>query len=244
MHALWKKPTWLSALGATIFLTVDAAFLAANANKIAHGGWFPLLVGLLMFAALSTWKRGRETLVSARVEKEGPLQGFVDELHAMDPAVARVPGTGVYLNARPETTPLALRAGLQQTQAMHEAVVILSISTARAPHVPEADRLVIDELGYEDDGISHITARFGFQDHPDVPRILALAREAGLETEIDVERAFYFLSHVEIVPRPNGGMQMWRKRLFVAMARNAASPIEYFKLPRERTLTIGSAIEL
>jgi KUP system potassium uptake protein len=162
----------------------------------------------------------------------------------MDPPVVRVPGTAVYLNARRETTPLALRVTLEQSRAVHESVVILSLNTTRAPHVFGDERLVIDDLGYEDDGISHVTARFGFRDPPDVPGILALAREAGLETEIDVGRASYFLSSVEIVPTPAGGMRTWRKRLFVAMSRNAASPVEYFRLPAERTVTIGSRIEL
>ena len=157
----------------------------------------------------------------------------------------RVPGTAVYLNARRETTPLALRAGVEHTHALHETVVIISIETTKAPYVPEAERLVVDELGYEDDGISHLTARFGFQDTPDVPRLLALAAETGLETEVDVEGAVYFLSHGLGHARPTRpGCARWRKRLFVAIARNAASPVEYFHLPRERTVTLGSQIEL
>jgi KUP system potassium uptake protein len=110
--------------------------------------------------------------------------------------------------------------------------------------VPESERLVIDNLGYDDDGISHLTARFGFQDTLDVPRVLSLACEAGLEAEVDVESAVYFLSQVSILPTHAPGMRAWRKRLFVAMSRNAASPVEYFHLPGERTVTIGSQIEL
>ena len=156
----------------------------------------------------------------------------------------RVPGTAVYLNARRETTPLALRAGVEHTRAMHEAVVIISIETTKAPYVPESERLVVDNLGYEDDGISHLTARFGFQDILDVPRLLALAEETGLECEVDVDGAVYFLSQVSITPTAAPGMRGWRKRLFVAMSRNAASPVDYFHLPGERTVTLGSQIEL
>ena len=122
--------------------------------------------------------------------------------------------------------------------------MIISIETTKAPYVPESERLVVDDLGYDDDGIIHLTARYGFQDTPDVPRLLALADDSGLECEVDVEGAVYFLSQVTVTPTAAPGMAGWRKRLFVAMSRNAASPVDYFHLPRERTVTIGSPIEL
>jgi KUP system potassium uptake protein len=244
VRVLWRKPGWLVALGAAVFFTVDLAFLGANLTKVAHGGWFPLTIGAAVFTVLSTWKRGSAQVHAARIKEEGSLRSFVEELRAMEPPLVRVPGTAVYLNARRETTPLALRAGVEHTHAMHEAVVIISIETTRAPYVPESERLVVDELGYADDGITHITARFGFQDTPDVPRLLALAAEAGLECEVDVENAVYFLSQVTTVPTAAPGMARWRKRLFVAMARNAASPVEYFRLPADRTITLGSTIAI
>jgi KUP system potassium uptake protein len=243
-RALWRKPGWLVAIGAAVFFTVDLAFLGANLTKAAHGGWFPLSVGVVVFTVLSTWKRGRERVHASRIEEEGSLASFVEELRGMDPPAARVPGTAVYLNARRETTPLALRAGVEHTHALHEAVVIISIETTKAPYVPESERLAIDNLGYEDDGISHLTARYGFQDSPDVPRLLALAEETGLECEIDAPGAVYFLSQVSVTATAAPGMAGWRKRLFVTMSRNAASPVEYFHLPGERTVTLGSQIEL
>jgi KUP system potassium uptake protein len=241
---LWRKPGWLVALGAAVFFTVDLAFLGANLTKVEHGGWFPLSVGVVVFAVLSTWRRGSAQVHQARIAEEGALRAFVTELRAMDPPAVRVPGTAVYLNARPETTPLALRAGVEHTRALHESVVIISIVTTKAPFVPESERLVVDPLGFEDDGISHLTAHLGFQDTPDVPRLLALAAETGLESEVDVEGAVYFLSQISVTPTAAPGMRRWRKRLFVAMARNAASPVDYFRLPRERTVTLGSQIEL
>ena len=243
-RSLWRKPGWLVALGAVVFFSVDLAFLGANLTKVEHGGWFPLSVGVAVFAILSTWKRGSEKVHATRIEEEGTLRSFVEELRAMSPAVVRVPGTAVYLNARRETTPLALRAAVEHNHAMHEAVVVISIEMTKAPYVPESERLVVDNLGYEDDGISHLTARFGFQETPDVPRLLALAAETGLECEIDVDGAVYFLSQVTVAPTSAPGMAGWRKRLFVAMSRNAASPVDYFRLPGERTITLGSRIEL
>ncbi len=244
VKTLWKKPSWLVALGAVVFFTVDLAFLGANLTKAAHGGWFPLSVGVVMFTILSTWRRGGDTVQRRRVDQEGSLKAFVAELHALDPPAVRVPGTAVYLNARRETTPLALRNGVEHSRAIHETVVIISIETTKAPHVPESDRLTLDHLGFEDDGISHLTARFGFQDPPDVPRLLDLAREQGIEGDVDPATAVYFLSQVSIVPTGEPGMWGWRKRLFVALARNAASPVDYFKLPGDRTISVGSQIDL
>jgi len=244
VRALWRKPGWLVALGAAVFFTVDLAFLGANLTKAAHGGWFPLSVGAVMFAILSTWKRGSERVREARVREEGSLRSFVEELRAMDPPVVRVPGTAVYLNARRETTPLALRTSVEHTLAMHETVVIVSLETTKAPYVAESDRLTIDDLGYEDDGITHLTAHYGFQDRIDVPALLALAHETGLESEVDVEGAVYFLSHVTITPTGASRLRPWRKHLFIALARNAASPVEYFHLPSGRTVIVGSQIEL
>jgi KUP system potassium uptake protein len=243
-RTLWRKPGWLVALGALVFFTIDFAFLGANLTKAAHGGWFPLSVGVAMFAVLSTWRRGADRVHEARIEEEGSLRSFVEELRTIEPPPTRVPGTAVYLNARRETTPLALRNGLEHTGVVHAAVVIISIETTKAPYVAEEERLVVDSLGYEDDGISHLTARYGFQDSPDVPGLLALAVEEGLECEVDVENAVYFLSQVTVTPVSGPGMRGWRKRLFVAMFRNAASPVDYFGLPADRTVTIGSAIQL
>ncbi|MGE5408378.1 MAG: potassium transporter Kup [Syntrophothermus sp.] len=244
VRSLWRKPTWVAVLGALVFFTVDFAFLGANMTKVAHGGWFPLTVGAVSFAILSTWRLGAEKVHAERVKEEGSLRSFVEELRSMDPPPIRLPGTAVYLNVRRETTPLALRMTLERNRAVHETVIILSIETTKAPYVPESERLVVDALGYEDDGISHLTARVGFQDTADVPRMIELAAEVGLERGVDVDGAIYFLSQVSVTRGPAPGMSAWRKRLFVALSRNAASPVEYFHLPRERTVSLGSTIEL
>jgi KUP system potassium uptake protein len=127
---------------------------------------------------------------------------------------------------------------------LHESVVILSIESLKVPHHPPGDRCMIDDLGYADDGISHVTARFGFQDQPNVPATLRLAVEEGLESHIDVENPSYFLSQITINPTRHGGMARWRKKLFVAISKNSASPVEYFGLPDDQTVTMGSHIEL
>jgi KUP system potassium uptake protein len=244
VRMLWHKPRWLVAVGAAAFLTVDLGFFAANVPKVPHGGWFPLGIALGVFTVLSTWQKGRALVTRRRVEEEGPLREFVRGLRARQPPVHRCPGTAVYLNANPRTTPLALRANVEYNHALHEHVLVLSIETTRAPHVLEDDRLVADELGIADDGIVHLTARFGFQDHVDVPEILRLATRRQLEGALDLQHATYFLSRITIVRSGGPGMRSWRKRLFMAMARNAADPVAYFRLPDDRTVTMGAHVVL
>jgi KUP system potassium uptake protein len=118
-----------------------------------------------------TWQRGREIVTRNRTEEEGPLRAFIEELRAKDPPVHRCAGAAVFLTASKETTPLAMRANVEHNNTLHRSVVILSVDTLNVPHVPEVDRVIIDDLGYKDDGISHVTARVGFQDQIDVPRI-------------------------------------------------------------------------
>jgi KUP system potassium uptake protein len=157
--------------------------------------------------------------------------------------VYRAPRTGVFLNANIETTPLALRANVEHNNTMQQNVVIFSVQTMRVPHVPEDERIDIDDLGYRDDGITHVLAKFGFQDNIDVPRMLRMASER-IEGDLDCDNASYYLSRITIVPTDADGMAMWRKKLFTAIARNAANPVPYFSLPDERTVVIGQHIEL
>jgi KUP system potassium uptake protein len=243
VRALWRKPLWLALVGAAVFLTVDLTFFAATMTKLTHGGWLPLTIAVVVFVVLTTWQRGRAIVTRNRTEEEGPLRDFVDEVRAMQPPVYRPPRSGVFLNANIETTPLALRANLEHNHVIHACVVIMSLETLRVPHVDESERVSVDELGYRNDGITHLTARFGFQDKIDVPATLRMAAE-HVEGDIDVDATTYFLSRITIVPTDAPGMRRWRKKLFVAIARNAANPVAYFGLPDERTVVIGSHIEL
>ncbi len=242
---LWHKPKRLIALGAAVFLTVEVAFFAANLTKVVHGGWLPLAIAVVVFTILMTWRKGREIVTSNRSREEGPLREFVDRLDMRGFPVQRVPGTAVFLNANPLSTPLAMRANVEHNHVLHEQVIIVSIKTERVPHIPGRDRLVADGLGNLADGITGLTARFGFKDEPDVPATLRLAAEQGLlEGEIEVDQISYFLSQITIVPTHAPGMGTWRKRLFLTMAHNAVNPAEYFGLPDDRTVTMGERIDL
>jgi KUP system potassium uptake protein len=240
----WGKPLWLVLTGAAAFLAVDLLFLAANVTKITHGAWLPLLIAVTVFTVLTTWQRGRELVTERREREEGSLREFVGELHGRRPPLQRVPGTAVFLNRNNATTPLAMRANVEHNQILHRHVVILSIETLPVPHVAPGKRLAIDELGYADDGIAHVGARFGYMDEPNVPRVLRLAAKAGLECPLEVDEASYFLSTIELLAGDAPGMTRWRKRLFVATSRITADAAEYFGLPRDRTVIMGSRIEV
>ena len=162
----------------------------------------------------------------------------------MKPPLARVPGTAVFLNRGKDTAPLAMRANVEHNHVLHKHVLILTIETTTAPHVPAAERVTVDDLGYQDDQITHVAARFGYMDAQNVPALLPLIREAKLERPLENDELSYFLSRIEIVRGDTPGMSRWRKRLFIATSRVTADAAEYFQLPRERTLIVGSRIEL
>jgi KUP system potassium uptake protein len=240
----WEWPLWRVAVLGGGLLSVDLLFVAANLTKLTHGAWLPLVIAIAAFTVLTTWQRGRQLVTRKREQEEGPLRAFIDELHERPYAVRRVPGTAVFLNRANETAPLAMRATVEHLHALSEHVVILSIVTLPVPHVPAADRLAVDELGYIDDGILHVATRFGYMDIPDVPAALEQLDPSTLETEIDIADASYFLSTIDLCRGPSGGMATWRKRLFLATSRITADAAEYFKLPRERTIIVGARIEV
>ncbi|MGB0093260.1 MAG: potassium transporter Kup [Solirubrobacteraceae bacterium] len=242
---LWHKPRRLIVLGGAVFLTIELAFFAANLTKIMHGGWLPLVIALAVFTLLITWHKGRDIVTANRSNEEGPLRHFIEQLDTREFQVRRVPGTAVFLNANPHTTPLALRANVEHNHVLHRRVIIITIENQRVPHIAKADRLVSDHLGHPGDGITGLTARFGFQDLPDIPAALRLAAELQmLEGKVDLARVSYFLSQITIVPCNDPGLSTWRKKLFLTMARNAANPAAYFRLPDDQTVTMGERIKL
>jgi KUP system potassium uptake protein len=241
----WKKPLWLVLIAGACFLSVELLFLAANLTKIAHGAWLPLLIAITVFTVLTTWQRGRELVTKKRDREEGPLREFVDELHDSEPPLRKVPGTAVFLNRGKVTVPLALRANVEHNHIRHDNVVILSIDTLPVPHVPDEERITIDDLGYEDDGIIHVTAHLGYMQQPDVPAVLRLAAEQSPEVSaLDLGDTSYFLSTIELRVGDTPGLAKWRKHLFVATSSISADAAEYFSLPRDRVVIMGSQISV
>jgi KUP system potassium uptake protein len=244
VRVLWGKPLWIVVAGAAGFLLVDLAFFSANLTKVLHGGWFPLLIAVCVFVVLTTWRRGSDILVANRLADDGPLDDFIEELRTADPPIYRAPGTGVFLSSMRATTPLALSANVDHNHVLHRNVVIIRIDTANVPHVPPEEQVEVDDLGYRDDGISHVTAHLGFQDRKDVPRLLRLAIDHGLEGDCDPDDATYLLSRMNIIQTGEPGMAGWRKRLFLSIARSTANPVEYFHLPVEQTIVMQSNVKL
>jgi KUP system potassium uptake protein len=245
-RAQWKWAWWKLVLVAVVIGGAEITYFLANLTKVVHGGWLPLLIAVSVFTTMKTWQRGREIVTERRRKKEGPLPDFIAGLRDAD--VARVPGTAVFPHPTKETTPLALRANVEHNHVVHEHVVIVSAIAQNVPHIPADEQLTVDELGYRDDGIIHLTFRYGFQDEQDIPAVLRRAAgdgvNAGPELDIDPETASYFLSQVSLRLTHAPGMRMWRKRLFLAMAHNAASPAEYFGLPEPRTVVMGSQVDI
>ena len=240
----WRWSLWRVIPIAALLLTVDGLFFAANLTKLPHGAWLPLAIGIVVFTVLTTWQKGRQMVTRQRARDEGSLREFIDELHARKPPLLRVPGTAIFLNRGKETAPLAMRANVEHNEVLHDHVIILAITTLLVPHVADADRLEIDDLGYKEDRIYHVTARFGYADTPNVPSLLPLVSAAGKEHALSGGKISYFLSTIEIRRGNTPGMSRWRKRLFVATARLTADAAEYFQLPRESTVIMGARIEL
>ncbi|HVT69312.1 MAG TPA: amino acid permease, partial [Trebonia sp.] len=238
------RPLWFVVPVAGVLLTIDLLFFAANLIKLPHGAWLPLVVGLLVFTVLTTWQKGRRLVSRQRSIDEGALQEFIDQLHACKPPLPRVPGTAIFLNRGKTTAPLALRSNVEHNHVLHSHVIILAIETLNVPHVAVADRLEVDDLGDPSDRIYHVTARFGYADAPAVPPLLPLIRAAGEAGPPDGGDVSYFLSTIEVRRGNTPGMSRWRKRLFIATSRLTADAAEYFQLPRDRTVIMGSRIEL
>jgi KUP system potassium uptake protein len=244
VRSQWKKPLWMVIPAAAVLLTIDLLFFAANLTKLPHGAWLPLAIGVVVFIVLTTWQKGRALVSRQRMLDEGRLRAFIDELHGKKPPLPRVPGIAIFLNRGRDTAPLALRANVKNNHVLHDQVIILTATTLPVPHVPEDSRLEIDDLGYRSDRIYHVTARFGYMDIPAIPPLLPLIRQASPEGHLDDGMVSYFLSTIEVRMGNSPGMSRWRKRLFIATSRLTADAAEYFKLPPDRTVIMGSRIEL
>jgi KUP system potassium uptake protein len=235
----WRYPLWI-ALGATLFfLAVDLAFFSATLLKIADGGWFPLGIGAVVFAVMSTWRRGREHLFARLRASSVPLEAFLKSLFVDPPH--RVPGTAVFMTATPEVTPNALLHNLNHNKVLHQRVVFLTVEIRDEPWVPQKERTVCQKLP---DGVWRVRLSYGFLDEPDVTRALKLCAGAGLD--IDMMETSFFLSREKIVPVAGGvaSMATWRDRMFAAMSRNAASITDFFNIPSNRVIELGTRVEI
>jgi KUP system potassium uptake protein len=238
----WRTPVWVLAAGGGVLLLVDLLFVGANLTKLVHGAWLPLLIGLIAFTVMTTWARGREIITAERALREGSLRDFVAEMRG-DP-LARVPGTAIFLNRGSETAPLALRANVEHNHVRHAHILIIAVRFEPVPRVPDDERTVVDDLGYDNDGIAHVTVRFGYAEAPDLlPALRGLDNE-DTEGKLNLDQASWFLSKIELRRGADPAMAAWRKRLFIATSYLTADAAEHFGLPRNRTVIMGSQIEV
>jgi KUP system potassium uptake protein len=238
-HYVWRISLPLCILATCFFLTIDAAFFAANLLKFLQGGWFPLLVGALVFTAMSTWKRGRELLTrQARLHASSePLRAYLDRVFLNPPV--RVAGTAVFLSFHPDSVPLALEKNLEHNQVLHERVLFINFANPEIPYVPPAQRVSVTPLEHN---CYQIVVTDGFKDRVSLPAALRACEPLGLA--VDPRKASYFLSRSTVVPTPGQGMWLWREKLFAAMSHNIGNIAEYLKLPATRVIELGSQVEI
>ncbi len=221
----------------SMFLVIDLAFLGANLVKIPQGGWFPLLVALLIFIVMTTWRQGSQIVYLRERHFEMSLDAFMETLRAR-PA-QRVAGTAVFMSANPEGTPAALLANLKYNNVLHEAVLLTTVQTDQSPHVSPAERLQVEALG---EGIYKAVVCYGFMEDPDVPR--ALAQVNLPEVKLQPQNVPYFVNRTRVLATKIPGMAIWREQLYAVMRRNATSAADFFKLPPAQVIEISNTVEM
>jgi KUP system potassium uptake protein len=234
----WRFPRWI-ALGATgFFILVDALMLASCSLKIHEGGWFPLLLAAAMLVVMVAWKRGRELLSDTLRAEQMPLRDFVATL-AQDENLVRVDRTAVFLSAQAGIVPQALLHNMKHNLVLHERNVILTVAFHEDPVVPPAERVRVEEIGH---GFWQVQLHFGFVEKPDLPQALALCAQHGLP--IDLFGTSFFLSRETVVPRPRAGMARWRQSLFETLSRNAGRAVDYFAIPHNSVIELGTRLQI
>ena len=231
----WHKPLALVVPAAAFFLTIECTFFAANVGKLFSGGWLPLVVGLGFFVVLTTWRHGRAIVADQLEENRVTVRSFLNRL--IDQQPTRTPGTAVFLSSSPEAVPQALLSNLEHNRVVSERVILLTVETTDRPHVPPEESLQIERLRA---GFWRVIAEVGYQDNPDVPRLL----EASPELELDPAETSYYVNHVTLIPGGGTGMAGWRRRLFAVLYRNANPATRYFNLPVDRVVEVGAHVRL
>ena len=236
LFRLWHWPKWTAIPLLSVLFLVDGAYLSANLTKIPDGGWFPLLVGLIVFTILTTWAKGRQLMMARLKEAAMPIKVFIQSAatHA-----SRVPGTAVFMTSAADGVPHALLHNLKHNKVLHERIILLTVKIADVPYHPLAERVHVDHLGY---GFHRMVLKYGFMEEPDVPA--ALATVGGCGDKFKMMDTSFFLARQTLLPSSKPGMAIWREKLFAWMLRNAESAMEFFRLPTNRVVEVGSQVEI
>jgi KUP system potassium uptake protein len=235
---MWKCWQWSAARAALViapFLVVDVVFLLANALKLMEGGWVPLALGAALMVVMLTWRRGARLLADRMRHDEIRLAEFIRMLEKSSPE--RVKGTAIFLTGQPDSTPSALLHNLKHNKVLHEKNAILNVTIEDVPRLPDRERVAVEKIT---DAFARVTLRFGFMEDPNVPRALAACRQHGLK--IDLMRTSFFLSRRALRPAAQSRMPRWQEHLFIALARQAHDASQYFGIPTERAVEVGTQI--
>ena len=236
LFSLWKWPAWKALPILAIFFIVDMAYLGANLLKVPDGGYFPLLIGLLIFTLLTTWSRGRKLMRERMAESTMPMEVFIK---SASNSATRVPGTAIFMASSAVGVPSALLHNIKHNKILHERVIILTVQIADMPYVDAKDRLDCKDLG---SGFYRLTLRFGFLEETNVPDTLSRVEICG--PPFDMMHTSFFLSRQTLIASKIPGMAIWREKMFAWMLRNAANAMEFFRLPTNRVVELGSQVEI
>jgi KUP system potassium uptake protein len=230
--------SWASALSlSAFFLIIDLSFFGANIIKVPAGGWFPLVVGALIFLVMTTWKKGRRILAARLLSRAHPIEDFLRDIGSNPPM--RVPGTAVFMNGTATGTPPALMHNLEHNKVLHERVVLLTVKTKQTPHIAPEERVKVEPLGQE---FYRMVINYGFMEDPDIPSVLEnLQPPAPVFEPLNTT---YFLGRETLIASRQPGMMLWREKLFALMSRNASSATAYFCLPPNRVVELGAQVEI
>ena len=237
LFKLWNWPKWAAIPLLAIFFLVDGAYLAANLTKIPDGGWFPLLVGLIVFTILTTWAKGRQLMMARLREAAMPIKIFIQSAAG---SATRVPGTAVFMTSTADGVPHALLHNLKHNKVLHERIILLTVKIADVPYVDDAHRIWLDELGH---GFHRMVIKYGFMQEPDVPAAMATVVH-GCGDKFKMMDTSFFLARQTLLASNKPGMAIWREKLFAWMLRNAESAMEFFRLPTNRVVEVGSQVEI
>ncbi|WP_010114980.1 potassium transporter Kup [Acinetobacter sp. P8-3-8] len=238
-YGFWRWPKWKVALFAIPFLIIDIAFIGSTSLKIISGGWVPILIGAMVFTILMTWKTGRE-IVFNRLEKDAlPLDLFIKSVSLNDGAMC-VPGQAVFLTGNPNIVPHAMLHNIKHNKVLHERNILVTVITRDVPFVPDQERIRVEVL---DDKFQRVFVYYGFKDQPDIPNALALAY-AQLEIDFDMMHISFFISRDRLIHTVGEGMAPWREKLFISMQRNTSPVSDFYQIPPNRVVEMGSQIEI
>jgi KUP system potassium uptake protein len=233
----WRWNPWLAAPLLGALLLIDIAFFSANAIKLLQGGWFPIVIAIASFTTLTTWRRGRRLLFQEMGNLTMPLDQFIGSIEKM--ALKQVSSTAVYLTSRPEGAPSALLHNIKHNEVLHARNVLVTVLTAEVPHIADPERMEIFDLGQS---FYRVFIRYGFMEQPDIPQALELCGEKGLA--FDLNKTSFFLSREVVVPKLAPPMMLWRELFFIWMLRNAQSATDFFRIPTNRVVELGTLVEI